>query len=76
MQNWLFHRHIVTLPPTETEDVFSMYRVAYEFHREVDTRTSLDDYCQWYERVAEQHQQEHRAMQHDINILGWFYRSP
>ncbi len=76
MQNWLFHRHIVPLPPAETEDVFSMYQVAYEFHREVDTRTSLGDYCQWYERVAEQHRQEQCAMQHDINILGWFYRSP
>ncbi|MGG6296210.1 hypothetical protein ACQ4M4_17615 [Leptolyngbya sp. AN02str] len=74
MRDWLFHRYIVPLPPPEAEEVFGTYQISYEFHREVDHREALDDYCRWYERIAEQHRQELQAMQQDINILGWFYR--
>lgn len=34
----------------------------------------FQSYCHWYHEAAAAVQQDLIRMQHDINILGWFYR--
>lgn len=72
--DFVFHREFAPLPP-ETEDVFAVYEVAQDFHQETQLREAFANYCRWYDRIAEQNRQEFAAMQNDINILRWFYRS-
>lgn len=72
-QEFGFHRQIVPFR-AETEEVFAAYEVTYEFYRESEYRAELAAYCEWYNRVAEQHRQEFAAMQREANIFGLFLR--
>lgn len=69
-----FSHHIIPVPQPEVEDVFEVYQVTYTFYREVEHRQAFDEYCQWYDQVAEQHRQELAQMRREINFMSWFYR--
>ena len=55
-------------------DIFAPYQLASEFRREREYRQQVQDYSQWYNKMAQQHQAELEAMRGDINIFGWFLR--
>ena len=69
----IFHRQVVPFR-AEAEEVFATYEITYEFYCESEYRAELAAYCEWYNRVAEQHRQELAAMQREANILGLFLR--
>lgn len=66
--------NIVPQPGTVSETL-QRAKITREFYQEVQYRREFERYCQWYYAVAEQHQQELKKMQGDLNILGWFRRS-
>lgn len=68
-----FSQHIIPIPQPEVEEIFAVYQSTHEFYREAEYREELEQYCQWYYQVAEQHRQELETMQQDVNLLGWFY---
>lgn len=68
-----FHQIIIPLPQPKAE-ILDIHAVTQAFYQEVKLRQEHEQYCQWYEQVAAQHQQELQQMQHDINLLGWFAR--
>jgi len=57
--------------PAEIDD-FAAYRATSQFYREVQSRQSFQQYCEWYYAVAERHRQELQQMRGEVNILGWF----
>ena len=58
-------------PPVE---VFAVYQATYEFHRELQYREALEQYCAWYDEVSATHRRELEQMRKDVNIFGWFNR--
>lgn len=60
-----------TPPPVE---MFAVYQATHDFHREVQYRAALEEYCEWYAQTAATHQREVEQMRHDINVFGWFNR--
>lgn len=52
-------------------ETFAVYETTQDFYREVATREAMEAYCQWYEAVAQQHQQELKAMQREPNLFHW-----
>ncbi|NEP04712.1 MAG: hypothetical protein F6K25_23770 [Okeania sp. SIO2G4] len=56
-------------PATE---IFQISQTTQEFYQEVKYRENFQNYCQWYYKIAEQHQKELQKMRSDINILGFF----
>jgi hypothetical protein len=70
-----FLQRIIPMPQPDVAEIFRVYQATHDFYREVEQREALEEYCQWYYQVAEQHQQELEAMRGDINVLGWFCRS-
>lgn len=70
-----FSQHIIPVPQPEAEEIFAVYEATHEFYREAEHRDALEQYCQWYYQMAEQHQQELEKMRNDINVLGWFCRT-
>lgn len=69
-----FSQHIIPIPQPEVEEIFEVYQATHEFYREAEQREALEQYCQWYYQMAEQHRQELEHMRGDVNLLGWFYR--
>lgn len=66
-------QYIVPAPPPPA-DIFATYQLAHDFYREAQYRQAHERYCEWYRQIAEDHQQEYKKMQRDINIFGWFCR--
>ncbi|PIG90929.1 hypothetical protein [Gloeocapsopsis sp. IPPAS B-1203] len=69
-----FH-YIIPLPPPETQDIFAAYQATRQFYREVQSRTDLQQHCDWYYTIAERHRQELEQMRNELNILSWFRRA-
>lgn len=67
-----FPQRIVPLPQAEAEEILIVHQLSFEFYDEVRYREDFEAHCQWYQRVAAQHQRELEAMRNDINLLGWF----
>lgn len=67
------YQPIAPVPQPEIE-ILQSYQAAYAFYEEVRLRQAFEQHCQWYQQVAEQHRQELKAMQPDINLFGWFCR--
>jgi hypothetical protein len=68
-------RWIAPLPPEPKHEVLAVHQVTRQFYHEVDQRQKFDRYCQWYDKTAAVNRQEHRKLQKDFNLLGWFCRS-
>jgi hypothetical protein len=60
------------LPQATLPDTVIAFEMTRNFYREVEYREEQVEYCQWYRRIAQQHQQEFAKMQQDMNVLGWF----
>jgi microcompartment protein CcmL/EutN len=67
-------REIVPLPQPDVIEVLETHQTSYEFYQEVRYRDALEEYCQWYAAVAEQHRRELETMRQEINIMSWFRR--
>ncbi|MDJ0554783.1 MAG: hypothetical protein QNJ68_10140 [Microcoleaceae cyanobacterium MO_207.B10] len=67
-------RSIFPEPNPPTTEIFLVYQTTQEFYDEVKCRENFDRHCQWYYTIAEKHQKEHKRMQNDLNILGFFLR--
>ena len=67
-------RQIIPAPQPDVEETFAAYQATRQFYREVQSRTELQTYCDWYCTTAELHRQELEQMRGEINILGWFRR--
>jgi hypothetical protein len=68
------HWIVPAQPQPDPSDILVAYNITHHFYREVEYRDAFERHCQWYRETAEMHQQEWRAMQGDLNILGWFRR--
>jgi hypothetical protein len=60
--------------PQETVESLELHQMAQEFHLEVEYREQFDAYCEWYYRVAREHQEDHARMRLEPNLLSWFNR--
>lgn len=60
---------------TNVNEAIELQQVAVEFRQEVHYREEFETYCQWYYSTAEKHRAELAAMQNDISISSWFWRS-
>jgi microcompartment protein CcmL/EutN len=69
-----FSHHIVPIPQPDVEEVFAVHQTTYAFYEEVRVRQAFEQYCQWYEQVADQHRRELTAMREEFNLIRWFYR--
>jgi hypothetical protein len=69
-----FSQYIVPVPQPDVTEVFEVYQVTYEFYREAEQRQALEEYCEWYYQVAQEHQQDFAKMQNEMNVMRWFYR--
>lgn len=58
------------LPPASEQ--FAIFQFSQAFHQEVAYRQEQARYCQWYRETAVQYRSEYRALQRDLNVLGWF----
>jgi hypothetical protein len=67
-----FPQHIVPLPQADAEEMLIAHQITFEFYDEVRFREAFEDYCQWYQQVAQQHQRELETMRRDINFFAWF----
>jgi hypothetical protein len=62
-------------PPTqEVLEVLELHQLAIEFRQEQTYRDAFEAYCRDYAAIAEQHQQEHAAMQQEVNLFDFFWR--
>ncbi|MEM8641306.1 MAG: hypothetical protein AAGG51_21185 [Cyanobacteria bacterium P01_G01_bin.54] len=64
---------LVPAPPPVVEG-FATHQLAWEFRHEVEQREAHQAYCDWYDQVARQHQEELERLRGDWNLLGWFVR--
>ena len=60
--------------PQDVLDVLELHQLSIEFRQEYDYREALESYCAEYYRLAQQHQQEHAAMQSEPNFFALFCR--
>lgn len=66
--------HIIPSPQPEVEDTFAVYHTSSQFYQEVQARSELKRYCEWYYTTAECHRQELEKMRGELNIMRWFRR--
>lgn len=66
-----FLQHIVPLPQAEVDALLVAHQFTFEFYEEVRFRAAFEEYCQWYQQMAEQHRRELETMRNDINLRGW-----
>jgi gamma-glutamylcyclotransferase (GGCT)/AIG2-like uncharacterized protein YtfP len=69
----IFFQRVMPLSPAEAE-ILEIYQDTHEFYREVERRQALDEYCQWYYAVAEQHRRDLITMRQEVNLMSWFSR--
>ncbi len=67
-------RRIFPAPPAEIEATFASYQATKQFYQEVQSRTELKLYCDWYYTTAALNRQELQQMKGELNVLGWFRR--
>jgi hypothetical protein len=62
-------------PPTqEVLEVLELHQLALEFRQEQTYRENFEAYCRDYAAIAAQHQQDHAAMQQELNVFALFCR--
>jgi hypothetical protein len=66
-----FPQHIVPLPQGDADALLMAHQLSFEFYEEVRFRAEFEEYCQWYQQVAEQHRRELESMRRDINLRRW-----
>lgn len=62
------------VPPQETIELFELHQIAHEFRHEQIYREALETYCERYHAMAKQHQQEHAAMQNELDLFALFWK--
>lgn len=60
--------------PQEVLEVLELHQLSFEFRQEQHSREALEDYCEEHYRLAQQHQTDHAAMQHEPNLFALFWR--
>lgn len=55
--------------PQTTVEYLELHQAAQEFRLELEHRANLEAYCQWYDQVAAEHQQELVQMRSELNLL-------
>jgi hypothetical protein len=65
-------QQIIPLPQPQAEDILLAHQASFDFFAEVKFRAALAESYEQYQQLAAQHQRELEAMQHDINLFGWF----
>jgi hypothetical protein len=68
--------HIIPVPQPQSEEIFAVHQTTQAFYEEVRVRQAFEQYCDWYDRIAEQHRQDLKKMRRELNLLRWFYRTP
>lgn len=66
-----FPQQVVPLSQGEADALLMSHQLSFEFYEEVRFRAEFEEYCQWYQQMAEQHRRELEAMRGDINLRGW-----
>ncbi|NMG21735.1 hypothetical protein [Brasilonema bromeliae] len=66
---------IIPSPQSEVEDTFSAYQTTHQFYTEVQARSELKQYCEWYYTTAERHRQDLEKMRGELNIMQWFRKT-
>ncbi|MDJ0735515.1 MAG: hypothetical protein QNJ47_15885 [Nostocaceae cyanobacterium] len=66
--------HIIPSPQPEVEEMFLTHEVSIQFYDEVELRSQLKAYSEWYYTTAEHHRQELEKMRGELNIFAWFRR--
>ncbi|MBE7380129.1 MAG: hypothetical protein F6J95_001800 [Leptolyngbya sp. SIO1E4] len=61
-------------PPQETIELLELHQIAHEFRQEQAHREAWQAYCRHYEELAQQHQQDHAAMQAEPNLFAFFWK--
>ncbi|MGB3136073.1 MAG: hypothetical protein WBG38_16475 [Nodosilinea sp.] len=56
----------------EAIEYLELHQAAQEFRLELEHRTSLESYCQWYYQVAAENQRDLENMRSELNLLSWF----
>lgn len=74
MTDFFFHRQISPSPHQDEEEHLQSHQVTVEFYQEVQYRTALAEYCQWYYQLAESNRRDLAQMRRELNIMGWFCR--
>ncbi len=64
---------IVPIPDIAPEQ-FKGHHLAYKFRHEIEQRQAFEDYCRWYEAIAEQNRQELEQMRSEFDLFKWFCR--
>lgn len=59
---------------TQPSVTHEFYQFTQHHQYQIQEQLAFQMYCQWYHEAAASVQQDVVRMQHDINILGWFYR--
>lgn len=67
--------HIIPSPQPEVEDTFSAYQTTHQFYTEVQARSELKKYCDWYYTTAESNRQDLEKMRGELNIMQWFRKT-
>ena len=62
--------------PQEVIEYLELHQAAQEFRLELEHRTNLEEYCQWYYQVAAENQRDLEHMRSELNLLSWFNRRP
>ena len=71
----IYKDHCWFVPVAHPEvEVLELYRTTHQFYEEAHHREEQERYCEWYEAIALQHQQELEKMRGDINLFRWFCR--
>lgn len=61
-------------PPQETIELLELHQLAQEFRQEQAQRAAFEEYCCRYDEMAQQHQQEHAAMQAEPDLFALFWK--
>jgi len=60
--------------PQEVLEVLELHQLSLAFRQEQHDREALEAYCEEHDRLAEQHQAEHAAMQDEPNFFALFWK--
>lgn len=54
------HQEIIRFSPQQSQlaEIFQIYQITHEFHREAHHRQAWKTHCRWYQAVCTEHQQE------------------
>lgn len=60
--------------PQEVLEVLELHQLSLEFRQEQHYREALEEYCEEYYRLVQQHQTEHATMQNELNFFSLFWK--